>query len=56
MSPPNEIKFSKDDYRDHVEKVIAHAAATGSATVVNDDGEPVIVMTIPVVDLPPLDL
>ncbi len=48
--------FSEDDYRNHVEKVFAHAAATGSAIVVDENGQPIIVITIPTKDLPPLDL
>jgi hypothetical protein len=46
--------FSEADYSADAGKVIAHAAATGSAVVASADGRPRVVITIPTVDLPTL--
>jgi len=46
--------FSEADYSADVGKVIAHAAATGTAVVARADGSPRVVISIPTVDLPTL--
>lgn len=46
--------FSEAEYSADAAKVIAHAAATGSAVVVSADGRPRVVISIPTVDLPTL--
>ena len=46
--------FSEADYSSDPGKVIAHAAATGTAIVVNADGRPRVIITIPTADLPVL--
>lgn len=47
--------FSEADYSADAGKIIAHAAATGSAVVVAADGRPRVIISIPTVDLPTLD-
>lgn len=46
--------FSEADYSADAGKIIAHAAATGSAVVTAPDGTPRVVISIPTVDLPTL--
>jgi len=46
--------FSEAEYSADAGKVIAHAAATGSAVVASPDGRPRVVISIPTVDLPTL--
>jgi hypothetical protein len=46
--------FSEAEYSADAAKVIAHAAATGSAVVAGADGRPRVVISIPTVDLPTL--
>ena len=46
--------FSEADYSADAAKVIAHAAATGSAVVAAADGRPRVIITVPTVDLPVL--
>jgi hypothetical protein len=46
--------FSEAEYSADPGKVIAHAAATGTAVVVAADGRPCVVITIPTHDLPVL--
>lgn len=48
------VAFSEADYSRDVGKVIAHAAATGTAVVTRPDGSPRVVISIPTVDLPTL--
>jgi hypothetical protein len=47
--------FSVADYKADPGRVIAHAAATGRAVVVSEDGRPQVIINIPIVDLPTLD-
>lgn len=47
--------FSEADYSANVGKVIAHAAANGTAVVAKADGSPRVVISIPTADLPTLD-
>ena len=59
-SPPSSAHdkgstFSVAEYKADLAKVIAHAAATGYAAVVDEDGQLQAVITIPIVDLPTLD-
>jgi hypothetical protein len=44
--------FSEAEYSANPGKVIAHAAATGTAVVSASDGSPRVVISIPTVDLP----
>lgn len=46
--------FSEADYSADAGKIIAHAAATGSAVVIGADGQPRVVISIPTVELPTL--
>lgn len=46
--------FSEAEYSSNVRKVIAYAAATGTAVVSASDGSPRVVISIPTVDLPTL--
>ena len=46
--------FSEAEYSADPGRVIAHAAATGTAVVVSADGSPCVVITIPIFDLPVL--
>jgi hypothetical protein len=46
--------FSETDYANDPGKVMAHAAATGTAVVVNAEGRPRVIITIPTTDLPVL--
>jgi hypothetical protein len=46
--------FSEAEYTANAGKVIAHAAATGSAVVSASDGSPRVVIDIPTIDLPTL--
>lgn len=46
--------FTEAEYSANAGKVIAHAAATGSAVVASPDGRPRVVISIPTVDLPTL--
>lgn len=46
--------FSEAEYSANARKVVAHAAATGSAVVSTADGAPRVVISIPTVDLPTL--
>jgi hypothetical protein len=46
--------FSEADFSCDAGRVIAHAAATGTAVVAAADGRPRVVITIPTVDLPTL--
>lgn len=48
------IVFSEAEYSTDVGKVIAHAAATGSAVIESADGRRRVVISIPIVDLPTL--
>lgn len=47
--------FSEADYSERPDTVIAYAAATGRAVVVDADGKPRVIITIPIVDLPTLE-
>jgi hypothetical protein len=47
-------KFSEADYAANAGRVVAHAAATGSAVVESADGKPRVIISIPTVDLPTL--
>jgi hypothetical protein len=44
--------FTEAEYSADAGKVIAHAAAMGSAVVASPDGRPRVVISIPTVDLP----
>lgn len=46
--------FSEAEYAADARKVVAHAAATGTAVVSASDGTPRVVISIPTVDLPKL--
>ena len=46
--------FSEADFSRDAGRVIAHAAATGTAVVAAADGRPRVVITIPTVDRPTL--
>jgi hypothetical protein len=48
------IAFSEADYSADAGRVIAHAAATGSAVVEAADGRPRVIISIPAADLPAL--
>lgn len=47
--------FSEAEYTANARSVVAHAAATGTAVVSAADGRPLVVISIPTVDLPTLD-
>jgi hypothetical protein len=47
--------FSEAEYSSDPGRVIAHAAATGTAVVVRADGKPRVIINIPTVDLPVFD-
>ena len=47
--------FSEAEFQADGAKVVAHAAATGTAVVAASDGRPVLVISIPTEDLPVLD-
>jgi hypothetical protein len=47
--------FSEAEFKADGAKVVAHAAATGTAVVAASDGRPVLVISIPTEDLPVLD-
>lgn len=47
--------FTEAEYAENPEKIVAYAAATGCAVVVDVDGKPRVVITIPTADLPVLD-
>ncbi|MBL8909831.1 MAG: hypothetical protein JNM17_03910 [Archangium sp.] len=49
------LTFSAADYSTDPGKVIKHAAETGKAVVVAEDGRTLVVIRIPTVDLPPID-
>lgn len=46
--------FSEAEYSENAGKIIAHAAATGTAVVSAPDGSARVVISIPTVDLPTL--
>ena len=46
--------FSESEYSVDAGRIIAYAAATGSAVVAAVDGRPRVIISIPVVDLPTL--
>jgi hypothetical protein len=46
--------FSEAEYSANASKVVAHAAATGTAVVSGTDGVARVVISIPTVDLPTL--
>ena len=50
----SEGTFSEAEYTANAGKVVAHAAATGTAVVSASDGRPLVVISIPTVDLPTL--
>jgi hypothetical protein len=47
--------FSEAEYTADAGAVVAYAAAKGSAVVVAADGRPLVVISIPILDLPPLE-
>lgn len=44
--------FTEAEYRDNAARVVAHAAATGRAVVVREDGSVRVVISIPTADMP----
>jgi hypothetical protein len=50
----NASTFSEAEYAENARKVVAHAAATGTAIVSTAEGTPRVVISIPTVDLPTL--
>lgn len=50
----NASTFSEAEYSANARKVVAHAAATGTAVVSTADGTPRVVISIPTIDLPTL--
>lgn len=46
--------FSEAEYSVNARKVVAHAAARGTAVVSTADGAPRVVISIPIIDLPTL--
>jgi hypothetical protein len=50
----NASTFSEAEYSVDAPKVLAHAAATGTAVVSTADGAPRVVISIPTIDLPTL--
>ena len=53
-TPTETTSFSEAEYSANAGKVVAHAAATGTAVVSAADGSPRVVIIIPTVDLPTL--
>jgi len=55
LPDPVSNTFSEAEYTANLGKVIAHAAATGTAVIVDAAGLPIIVITASAVDAPRLD-
>lgn len=55
QATPGANTFSESDYTANLGKVIAHAAATGTAVVVDAAGLPIVVITTSPVEPAPLD-
>lgn len=53
QSPPVRV-FRIEDYDRSPKEAINYAVATGEAVVVNSEGRPVVILSIPTHDLPPL--
>ena len=46
-APSDPKTFTEAEYHDDAKSVVAHAVATGSATVVREDGSPRVVISVP---------